>query len=144
MEKRFSAFRFSMILALVLSFPRPTLAESLSPEQQQALTGAIQQLTDPDQRSKVLKADKKAAASDQVVKEVGGEFSEEIYQLAGKVMESLVQQTHGDPQKMEEILEKAKKDPASFAKTFNSDQLKTLQELGKKIEKANKKNPSLN
>ncbi|MSP18517.1 MAG: hypothetical protein EXR74_02985 [Bdellovibrionales bacterium] len=115
-----------------------SFSTTLTEEQEKALMGAMEELTDPTKRQGNLKKDKKAAESDELVKEVGGEFSEEIYQLAAKVMETLASDAKGDPEKMEKILDKAAKDPASFAKTFSTDQKKILKQLGKKIERSKK------
>ncbi|NBY21120.1 hypothetical protein EBQ74_12995 [bacterium] len=69
------------------------------------------------------------------MKELGGEYSEEIYQLAAQIMENLVREAQGDPDKMMKILEKAQQNPSAFADTFSEEQKRKLKELGKKIEK---------
>ncbi len=115
-----------------------SFSTTLTEDQEKALTGAMEELTDPTKRQENLKKDKKAAESDELVQEVGGEFSEEIYQLAAKVMETVASDAKGDPDKMEKILNKAAKDPASFAKTFSTDQKKILKQLGEKIERSKK------
>ena len=115
-----------------------SFSTTLTEDQEKALTGAMEELTDPTKRQENLKKDKKAAESDELVKEVGGEFSEEIYQLAAKVMETVASDAKGDPDKMEKILNKAAKDPARFAKTFSTDQKKILKQLGEKIERSKK------
>lgn len=114
-------------------------AKDLTAEQENALKGAIEELTNPTKRAENLKNDPKAAESDKILKEVGGEFSEEIYQLAGKVMETIAAQAQGDPKKMQEILDRAKKDPAGFAKTFTPEEQKLLKDIGQKVEKSKKK-----
>lgn len=52
-----------------------SFSTTLTEEQEKALTGAMEELTDPTKRQENLKKDKKAAESDELVKEVGGEFS---------------------------------------------------------------------
>ena len=110
-------------------------ADQLTKEQQDALKAVINQLTHPEIRAEQLKSDKKALESDRAVKELGGEYSEEIYQLAAQIMENLVREAQGDPDKMMKILEKAQQNPSSFANTFTEEQKRKLKELGKKIEK---------
>ncbi len=129
------------ILASVFGLSLMLMAETLTPAQEKALAGAIEELTHPAKRAEALKKSPKAAESDKFVKEVGGEYSEDLYQLAGKLMENLTREGHGDPDQMDQILEKARKDPEGFAKTFTPEQKRLLKELGQKIEK-NKK-PSL-
>ena len=127
----------SSFLTVVFLFHVKTVhSETLTAEQQKALNGAIEELTNPEKRSAAIKNSPKAIQSDQMVKQVGGEHSEEIYQLAAKVMESLAAQAEGDPDKMDKILEKAQKDPEAFAKTFSPEQRKMLNDISKKVEQS--------
>ncbi|MBM4316900.1 MAG: hypothetical protein FJ116_05410 [Deltaproteobacteria bacterium] len=121
----------------------PVYAETLSKEQEQNLRDAKQEFLDPSKRSENLKKDPKAAKSDELVKEVGGEFSEDIYKLAGDVMDTLASEAQGDPDKMEKILQKAEKDPESFANSFSPEQRKKLKELANKIEQSKSKSKPL-
>lgn len=133
------AFKVWILIFVCFALGKSIEAKDLTQEQENALKGAIEELTNPTKRLETLKKDPKAAESDKILKEVGGEFSEEIYQLAGKVLETIAVQAQGDPQKMEEILQRAKKDPAGFAKTFTPEEQKMLKGLGQKVEKSKKK-----
>lgn len=135
----FKAIKILILIVISFSLGKSIQAKDLTPEQESALRGAVEELTNPAKRAETLKKDPKAAESDKILKEVGGEFSEEIYQLAGKVMETIAVQAHGDPKKMEEILQRAKKDPAGFAKNFTPEEQKLLKEIGQKVEKSKKK-----
>ena len=137
MDTKIRLSSFVLVGMTIFFFYTPILkGQDLSSEQEQALSGAVEELTDPAKRSENLKKDPKAAKSDEMVKEVGGEYSEEIYGLAGEVMQSLVKKTQGDPDKMEQLLKDAEKNPEAFANTFTPDQKKALKELSKKIEKS--------
>jgi len=126
----------TFLISLIASFFLPVaLADNLNQEQKNALKEVMNQLTNPSARMEQLKNDKKAQDSDKVVKELGGEYSEEIYQLAAQIMENLVREAQGDPDKMMKILEKAQQNPSAFADTFSEEQKRKLKELGKKIEK---------
>jgi hypothetical protein len=121
----------------------PVYGETLSKEQEQNLQDAKQEFLDPSKRSENIKKDAKAAKSDELVKQVGGEFSEDIYKLAGDVMDTLASEAQGDPDKMEKILQKAEKDPESFANSFSPEQRKKLKELANKIEQSKNKSKPL-
>ena len=126
----------TFLISLIASFFLPVaLADNLNQEQKNALKEVMNQLTNPSARMEQLKNDKKAQDSDKVVKELGGEYSEEIYQLAAQIMENLVREAQGDPDKMMKILETAQQNPSAFADTFSEEQKRKLKELGKKIEK---------
>lgn len=142
-QKMFLNSLFSCVTLFAVLLVTDIKAETLTNEQQKALGGAIQELTDPSKREAAIKNDPKAVKSDQMVKEVGGEYSEEIYQLAGKVMESLASEAGGDPEKMEKILEKAQKNPEAFANTFSDEQKRMLNQLSKKIEQSKKDKKTL-
>ncbi|NBX69633.1 MAG: hypothetical protein EBR01_11800 [Proteobacteria bacterium] len=126
----------TFLISLIASFFLPVaLADNLNQEQKNALKEVMNQLTNPSARMEQLKNDKRAQDSDKAVKELGGEYSEEIYQLAAQIMENLVREAQGDPDKMMKILEKAQQNPSAFADTFSEEQKRKLKELGKKIEK---------
>lgn len=88
------------------------------------------------ERQEIIKNDPKAKEADQVVKETGGPHSEEVYKLAAEVMQTLAVEAKGDPDKMEELLEKARRDPASFADKFSPTQKARLKILAEKIGKS--------
>lgn len=107
----------------------PIYAETLSKEQEQNLRDAKQEFLDPSKRFENLKKDPKAAKSDELVKEVGGEFSEDIYKLAGDVMDTLASEAQGDPDKMEKILQKAEKILNPLPTRFLLNREKSLKSL---------------
>ncbi|NDD05636.1 MAG: hypothetical protein EB078_12075, partial [Proteobacteria bacterium] len=129
-------FCFSRALLLVtvlLGTSHVSLGEKLSNEQQKALSTVMEQLTNPEKRQEILKESPKAAQADQFLREVGGAYSEEIYKLAAQIMQTLAIAANGDPNKMEQLLEKAKKDPASFANSFTPEQKSSLKKITDKL-----------
>lgn len=138
-KSSFLNLTLSLFVSVTFLYSQLVKAEQLSTEQENALSGALDELRDPVKRSENLKKDPKAAKSDEMVKEVGGEFSEEIYGLAGEAMQNLVRSTQGDTAKMEKILQAAEKNPEAFANSFTPEQKKALRELSNKIEKSKKK-----
>lgn len=130
---------FSPILFLVITFlalGRNSHGERLSAEQQKALSTVMEQLTNPEKRQEILKDDPKAAQADQFLKEVGGAYSEDIYKLAAQVMQTLALEANGDPNKMEQLLERAKKNPSSFANSFTPEQKDSLKKIAEKLQKS--------
>lgn len=127
------------LLFSVFTFSKLGLADNLSQEQQKALNQVMSQLTNPTLRAEELKNNIKGQESDRALKDLGGEYSEEIYQLAAQIMENLVREAQGDPDKMQQILEQAHKNPEAFANRFSEDQKRKLKDLAKKIEKRRSK-----
>lgn len=119
----------------VLSF-----AETASTDQSKALSQVMELLRSSSKRQEIIKNDPKGKEADALVKDIGGIYSEDIYNLAAEVMQTLAAEAQGDPDKMEKILEKARKDPAGFAQKFTAKQRATLKELAEKIQKT-KTNP---
>ena len=128
---------------LVSAVPVLALADD-SAVNQEAYSNTQQVLKNPSERQKLLSKDAKAKAADSSVQALTGspELSEEVYALAADIFEKLFKDTHGDTAKMNEVMSKAMRDPASFAGTLTSDQVKRLKELSSKIEsqKTNKSN----
>jgi hypothetical protein len=101
---------------------------------QEALGQTKELLLDPKKRNEVTSKDPAAKKADDYAKSVGGEHTEKIYGLAAKVFEKLVIKYNGDSKKIEEVLNKASKDPAGFASSeFSEDELKALRELASQL-----------
>ena len=80
-----------------------------------------------------------AQAADAQVKAIAGNpaNTDAIYQLSSEVFSKLVEQTGGDPEKMQAILTQAKDNPKAFYERYFSAQEKTkLQDLSGKISPA--------
>lgn len=126
-----------LVVGLIVSHSAYSNDKKLDAASQEALRQTIQLLNSPVQRGEVIQKDSKAKAADDQVQSLMGtpENTAKLYELAGKIMENLANQAEGDPQKMMEILEKAQRDPSSFASSFTPEQQKMLQDLAKQVEK---------
>lgn len=127
---------FGLILGLSVVNSARAENKKMDAASQEALRQTIQLLNSPVQRGEVIGKDPKAKSADDQVQSLMGtpENTAKLYELAGKIMENLATQAEGDPQKMMEILEKAQRDPASFAASFTPEQQKMLQDLAKQVE----------
>lgn len=114
-----------------------------TPQETKALDETLSILLSPDQRKQIIDKEPKAKEADDFALQVGGNAAnqQKIYELAAKVMADLAKNGKWDPDKMMQILEKANKDPESFANTFSPEQKKMLQELAAEIEKAKPAKP---
>ena len=101
---------------------------------QEALEKTKQLLTNPEQRNQAIKGDANAQKADAYTKSVGGKHSDEIYSLASKVFEKLVKKYNGDTAKIQQVLDQAAKNPASFAESeFTAEERRALSELAAKL-----------
>jgi hypothetical protein len=113
-------------------------AGDLDKSSEEALAKTMEVLRSPTERGVEIKGSKRAQDADLQVKAVGGnaQNTEKIYELAAQVMENLVKEGAGDPDKMMQILDQAQKDPSAFANRFTPAQKKLLKELAADIEKS--------
>ncbi len=104
------------------------------PASQDALQETQKYLKDSTQRQQKINEDPRAKEVDQKIKALAGsdEAAQEIYGLSSDIMGLLMQETGGDPVKMQKLLEEASKNPAAFAKRFSPEQQKKLKEISKK------------
>lgn len=119
---------------LVLVTATAAWGDSLGNAEEKALAETQRILTNPTERSKAIGKDEAALNADHNLKSLAGEQTEEMYGLAADVLGSLAQETGGNPDKMDEILQKAMSDPASFAARFSPEQMKKLRGLAEKLE----------
>ena len=72
---------------------------------------------------------------DQQVRALAGSdaLTQELYALAGQVLTELARSTGGDPQKMLQLLERAKTDPAGFAAMLSPATQQRLAHLSVKL-----------
>src|ERR1700752_1581768 len=84
-------------------------AEEPDAASQEALAKTQQLLNTPELRDQAIDQSASAQAADRQVRSLvgGGAGRDEVYHLSGEVMNDLVMQTGGDPQKMKQILEQA-------------------------------------
>lgn len=83
-------------------------------------------LKSPEQRKEFLEKDKRGKEADDKVSALAGSSKnkEEIYGISSDVLEKLVQETKGDPQKMQEILQEAQTNPQKFYEKYFDENAK--------------------
>lgn len=112
----------------------PTAAK-IDPASQEALLKTQQLLRDAKLREKAVGADLKAKDMDARVREFAGsdEAAQDIYSLSAELMENVVKESGGDPEKMQKLIEEAKKNPSAFAARFSPEQKAKLKAIAEKI-----------
>lgn len=123
-----------ILLSLLLDSSLGWSAE-LDGASQEALQKTQEMLQDPKERNKAIQKDANAVAADQQVRSLAGsdKNTQEIYGLSSDILGDLAKQANGDPNKMLELIEKAKKDPEAFGKTLTPEQKRKLHELSTQI-----------
>ena len=125
-----------LVVIFLLAFISQTEADELSENQQTAIEQTKSMLTSPELRKKESNTSA-AQMADQKVKELTGspQTQEEIYRLASEVFGTLAEQTNGDPEKMNEILNQGLQNPEGFATLWTPEQKEKLHELAEKIQR---------
>lgn len=100
----------------------------------EALTKTQDVLTDPNARKDALKNDAKAREADSRVKSIAGDKSEDVYALASSIFGKLVAEAGGDPLKLQQLIEKAQKNPEAFGSSLSPDDRQKLKELARQLE----------
>ncbi|OQW46109.1 MAG: hypothetical protein A4S09_16880 [Proteobacteria bacterium SG_bin7] len=124
--------RLPVLLLVVTNF---ALAQ-VDKHSKQATEQTQDLLKNREEREKSSKNDPKAQKAIQDVKNISGgdkQTEDDIFGLASDLMPALVEESNGDPNKMMQILEEAKKDPEKFAKRFSPEQRKKLKEVAEKL-----------
>ena len=126
-----------VLLGALLAFATvgEVTAQPLDPTSQDALNKSLQILLDPSARSAGLARNPQGTAIDQQVRALAGSdaLAEEFYAVAGQILTELVQNTGGDAQKMLQVVERAKTDPAGFAAMLSPATLQRLRDLSVKL-----------
>ncbi len=125
-------------LVLALSIGSPALAQGLSPDDQKALEQVQKMLTNPMERHQAISQTPGAhAAHQQATQSLGAENTEEIYAISAIVMGDLVRMSGGDAAKMQQILARAKTNPAEFYKMLSPASVDAIKKLSTKIKPKN-------
>lgn len=115
----------------------PALAQQkLDQASQTALTQTQQMMTDPATRAKEIKGDTAAEAVDQKVHQTLGAQTDEAYALAAEILQTLVQQSNGDPEKLQAMMLQLQKNPESLPLT--PAQREKLKAIAGKVESQSK------
>ncbi len=113
--------------------PAPA-AQTQDAATQQALRETQEALNDPAKRAAMLKGDPKAAAFDARVKsQLGGE-TDGAYQISASVMEKIVQETGGDPLKMQELVGKMMANPQLLEQYLSRSERQKISQMAGKME----------
>ena len=129
--KRNEAIRVVIVLAWLAA--APVTAQPLDPASSDALAATLRMLQDPALRGAAIAATPQATAVDQQIQSIAGSLTQEIYALAAQVMSELARSSGGDVNRMVDVLERGKTDPAGFAALLSPETLQRLRELSTKI-----------
>jgi hypothetical protein len=102
------------------------LAQDLGAHESQGLKDTKTFLHSPEQRKEFINKDKAAKEIDDKVSALAGSSKnkEELYGISSEVLEKLVQETKGDPQKMQQILQEAQTNPQKFYEKYFDENAK--------------------
>jgi hypothetical protein len=135
----FTILVFGCVLGFGIGISSPSFAQSsTTDDDDMALKETQDLLKNSKERHKAIKGDKKAESADDFVTQLTGgdaNLTDDIYALASEVLENVMKNSGGDPEKMAAAIAKFQKDPAIFAATWTPAQKAKLRELAKKINK---------
>lgn len=104
-----------------------------------AVDSALQQTQDclRNQNCDAAKSSAGQAADQKALEAVGGNASnkQELYNISADIMPILVQQTDGDPEKMQALMLKAQTDPEGFFNALPPDIKAKIKNLASTVEK---------
>lgn len=99
---------------------------------QQALQETQLILVKPEERNQAIKNNEQAKKVDAMVKDLMGDSSEDMYKTAADFMPYISKMADGDPKKMNQFIQTALRDPASFANNLPPDLKEKVSTLAKK------------
>ncbi len=117
--------RVAILFALSIGLGvRPGVAHALDDPSSRALSETLRSLGKGGSGKKAPPLDPRLAPLEQ-----SPESMEELYAVAGAVLEELAREYDGDPEKMSQALERGKTDPEGFAKGLSPATRKRLEKL---------------
>lgn len=132
-------FVFKVLLIpilLTINLPQTSLA------QQTPLSQTKSVLKNPNERQQAIQQEgERARKADEFAGQaIGGDVQkkEQLYGISSDVMTVIDQQSGGDPKKMNELLQKAQKDPKAFYDGLPPEIKKQIKDLAKEIETSKK------
>lgn len=108
---------------------------AMDPATQDALLKTQQGLTNPAARAKMIEGDPKAQAQDAKVKAMLGDQSEGAYLLSSQLLQTIVQKTNGDPQKMQELVNQLMANPQMLEQYLTTQQRDQIRNMASEIER---------
>lgn len=124
-----------LVLIATVLLSSPSIGQSISAADQEALQKTQELLRSKNLREKAAQGDAQAKSVEDNVKQLmgGGEASEGVFDLAASIFKNIVEESNGDVDKMNELLQKYQQDPAAFAKKWTPEQKAKLKELSNKV-----------
>lgn len=124
-----------LVIMGILSHVGPALAQGDQADIQKALKLTQEMLKDPEERKNEISKSEDKKAADQSVKDIAGSEANEqaIYELAASVLGTLMSETGGDMDKVQQMLDEGMKNPESFAKKWSPEEVKKLHALSQKV-----------
>lgn len=101
---------------------------------QQALQQTQDLLINPAERQKALNADPAAKANDAKVQQLLGKDSQKAYELSAQLMSTIVAQTGGDPQKMQQLMLELQSNPHALEKLLTPSQRDQIRKMASDLE----------
>jgi len=123
------------LLLVFLSFSPVAFSEPMDANILKALEETQAVIRNPGERADVAAKSPAAQEAARRVDMLGGsaENSEAIFELAAQIMGDLAKQTGGDPDKMQQILDQAAKNPEAFGNRLTPQQKQKLHELSLRL-----------
>lgn len=115
---------------------QPMGAQPMTEQQinQQALQQTQEVLINPAERQKALNADPKAKATDSKVQQLLGADTQKAYELSSQLMSTIVAQTGGDPQKMQQLMLELQSNPHALEKLLTPAQRDQIRKMASDLE----------
>lgn len=115
---------------------QPMGAQPMTEQQinQQALQQTQDLLINPAERQKALNADPAAKANDAKVQKLLGADSQKAYELSAQLMSTIVAQTGGDPQKMQQLMLELQSNPHALEKLLTPAQRDQIRKMASDLE----------
>lgn len=119
---------FGIAILLCMSLFIETAKAQLDPESNEALRKTQNVLTDQGTRERVKATDASLQKIDKDLENLVGKDGdkEALYQAASKIMSDLAQETNGDADKMQLIMQEAQKNPKAFYEKYISGENKQM------------------
>lgn len=116
----------------------PTVAPTMTDAQinAEALRNTQQLLRNPSEREKAIANDPKAVEADSKAKQLLGPNTEKAYELSAQLMQTIVAETNGDPQKMQQLMQELQSNPHALEKYLTPAQRDMIRQMASDVEKS--------
>lgn len=139
---RLRATHFWVLIALTLNAvgTKGWAGNSIDRSSQDALLKTLETLTQPQLRNQAIQQNPNAQLIDQQIKTLAGSEAntQQIYELAAEIFQTLTENSGGDPHKILSALENAKNNPKVLFDLLTPAQKAKLKNISQKIEPTQK------